>query len=159
MPANLLIRPATLADIPALTTIAHSAKRAWGYPASWLDLWAPQLTITEVYLRDHIVFVAERDETVVGFAALDCDDGTQWQLDHLWVSPEHWLQGIGGQLLTSVLVELRYREVSELHIEADPHAAPFYTRMGAQLVGATPAPMPGMPDRELPLFALTVAAT
>ena len=39
-------------------------------------------------------------------------------------------------------------------IVADPHAERFYLRLGARRVGEVAGPMPGAPDRKLPLLEL-----
>jgi len=45
-----------------------------------------------------------------------------------------------------------------LVIEADPYAAGFYARMGAQRRGTVAAPVEGDPDRSLPVFEVDVSA-
>ncbi len=37
-------------------------------------------------------------------------------------------------------------------VASDPGAETFYTRLGARRVGTDPAPMPGAPDRILPVL-------
>jgi hypothetical protein len=41
-------------------------------------------------------------------------------------------------------------------IEADPHAAGFYARMGGRRNGTVPAPVEGDPGRTLPVFEIDV---
>ena len=67
----MTIRAATGADADALTDLAHRAKAHWGYPASWMREWNPQLTIIPGYLEAHDVWVAERNGTIVGMCALE----------------------------------------------------------------------------------------
>ena len=55
----------------SLTDLAHRAKAHWGYPASWMREWDPQLTIIPGYLEMHDVWVAERDGAIVGMCALE----------------------------------------------------------------------------------------
>lgn len=43
---SIALRPATPADAAVLTEIAHAAKRHWGYPERWVQLWRAALTIT-----------------------------------------------------------------------------------------------------------------
>ena len=43
-------------------------------------------------------------------------------------------------------------------IEADPYAAGFYARMGAQQKRTVPAPVEGDPGRALPVFEVEVKA-
>jgi hypothetical protein len=55
---NIEIRRAATADASELSTIAFAAKRYWGYPEAWIDLWADQLTIDDGYIEANRVFVA-----------------------------------------------------------------------------------------------------
>jgi hypothetical protein len=43
-----------------------------------------------------------------------------------------------------------------VEIVAEPNATGFYEKLGARRVGAIPAPMPGAPDRELPLYEIVL---
>ena len=150
------IRPASTSDAAALTVIAQTAKRHWGYPEPWLEAWAPALTITPEYVQDNTVFVVERDGAPVAFVGL-VDGGTHWQLDHLWVLPEHQGHGLGSRLFDTALEVVRARRPGLLRIEAEPFALGFYERCGARQVGTIPAPVLGTP-RELPLLELAVPA-
>ena len=82
----MVIRRATGDDADALTDLAHRAKAHWGYPASWMREWDPQLTIIPGYLEAHDVWLAERDGAIVGMCALE-DRGARWNLEHVWVEP------------------------------------------------------------------------
>jgi GNAT superfamily N-acetyltransferase len=150
------IRPAAAADAPALTAIAQTAKRHWGYPEAWLAAWVPALTITPGYLAEHTVLVAERDGAVVAFVGL-VDAGTHWDLDHLWVLPEHQGGGLGRRLFEAAREVVRARRPGIVRIEAEPFALGFYERCGARQVGTVPAPVLGIP-RELPLLEVAVPA-
>jgi GNAT superfamily N-acetyltransferase len=150
------IRSAEASDAPALTAIAQAAKKNWGYPEAWLEAWIPALTITPEYVAAHTVTVAERDGVPVGFSGL-CDAGTHWDLDHLWVLPEHHGHGLGRRLLDLMLEEVRARRPGALRIEAEPFAVGFYEHCGARPVGTVSAPVLGTP-RELPLLEIVVPA-
>ncbi|HEX3526165.1 MAG TPA: GNAT family N-acetyltransferase [Thermoanaerobaculia bacterium] len=151
------IRPASTSDAAALTVIAQTAKRHWGYPEPWLEAWAAVLTITPEYVQGNTVFVAERDGLPVAFVGL-VDGSTYWQLDHLWVLPEHQGHGLGSRLFDAALGVVRARRPGVLRIEAEPFALGFYERCGARQVGTVPAPVLGTP-RELPLLELAVTPT
>lgn len=151
------LRPASTSDAAALTVIAQTAKRHWGYPEPWLEAWAAVLTITPEYVQNNTLLVAERDGAPVAFVGL-VDEGTHWQLDHLWVLPEHQGHGLGSQLFDAALEVVRAQRPGVLRIEAEPFALGFYKRCGARQVGTIPAPVLGT-ARELPLLELAVQAT
>lgn len=50
------------------------------------------------------------------------------------------------------VLDLTKRRPGTVRVLSDPHAARFYERLGAQLVAHAPAPMPGAPDRSLPVY-------
>ena len=147
----MIIRAATGGDADVLTDLAHRAKAHWGYPASWMREWDPQLTIIPGYLEAHDVWVAERDGTIVGMCALE-DLGRRWSLEHVWVEPAAHGGGIGRALVMRALEEARRRRPGVVELLADPFASGFYERLGARRVGDVSAPMPGAKDRTLPRF-------
>ena len=151
------IRPGTSGDAARLTSLARRAKAHWGYPDAWLAAWAPQLTIEPEYVTRHTVLVAEIDGCLAGMCALE-DRGQSWSLEHLWVEPAFIARGVGRALVERALAQAQAVHPGPVAAEADPNAAGFYLRLGAHQVGAAPAPMPGAPDRVLPVFAFDVPA-
>lgn len=153
----MVIRRATADDADALTDLAHRAKAHWGYPASWMRQWDPQLTIIPGYLEAHDVWLAERDGAIVGMCALE-DLGVRWNLEHVWVEPAAHGAGIGRALVMEALAEARRRHSGVVELLADPYASGFYERLGARRAGDVPAPMPGARDRTLPKFEFDLDA-
>lgn len=147
----MVIRPATGDDVDTLTDLAHRAKAHWGYPASWMREWDPQLTIIPGYLDMHDVWVAEHDGAILGMCALE-DRGTRWSLEHVWVEPTAHGGGIGRALVTRALDEARRRHPGIVELLADPFASGFYERLGARHAGDVAAPMPGARGRTLPRY-------
>jgi GNAT superfamily N-acetyltransferase len=145
---NVLIRRARPDEADALTILAHSAKRHWGYPAEWIDYWKPDLTLTPDFISNHEVFVATIDETIAGCCALVTSEGLA-ELEHMWIDPKLMGKGIGRALFEHS--ERRARELgfSTLELSADPHAEAFYERMGAKRIGDVAADMFGQ-SRVLP---------
>ena len=78
------IRRAIAADACALTEIAHAAKRHWGYPERWIEIWRDALTITPDFISIHEVYAASVDGKIAGFSA-SRSRGESW-LDS-WVVP------------------------------------------------------------------------
>ena len=150
------IRRAVPDDALRLSELAQRAKAHWQYPVDWLAAWRQQLTIEPRYLIEHRVLVAVNAGLLIGMCALE-DRHTWWSLEHVWVDPSSMGQGIGRALVQQALDLARAARPGQVVAEADPHAAAFYRRIGAREIGAVPAPMPGAPDRVLPVFAFAVA--
>lgn len=156
---TFMVRRATAADAPALTALAHAAKAHWGYPAEWLASWREELTLGPTYLAAHEVFVADASGAAspIGVCALE-DHEAHWELGHLWVSPAAQRMGVGSTLVRHALsVAAMRRPGTRVRVEADPHAAEFYRRLGAREVGLRPAPMPGVPTRALPVLEFSLS--
>jgi ribosomal protein S18 acetylase RimI-like enzyme len=145
----LSLRPGQPDDAPRLSAIAAAAKAHWGYPAEWLAAWRQQLTIEPSLLATAWVRVAERAGVPVGFIAVD-DGAGGCEIIHLWVVPAAMGQGVGRALVAAALEHAGERA---LEVEADPHAAAFYERVGFVRRGRVAAPMPGAADRALVLLA------
>jgi GNAT superfamily N-acetyltransferase len=128
---------ATPVQAGILTRIAFAAKRHWGYPERWIQLWAPLLTITPESIQRHETYVAwidEEDEQPAGFCAIS-QAGERASLEHLWVLPEYMGKGIGAALFKHIISRCQELGARVLEIESDPNAQGFYERMGAKKVG------------------------
>ncbi len=108
------------------------------------------------YLSAHRSLVAVKGEDVVGVCVLEVR-GPEGSLAHVWIAPEHQRCGIGRTLITQVLAMASDVGVARVEVESDPFAEAFYERLGARRLGATPAPMPGAPERTLPLLEFVLA--
>lgn len=143
------IRRATSTDSERATELAARAKAHWGYSAEWMSTWRDDLVITPAAIESHRTFVACVDGAVVGMCQLqESDLGAV--LEHVWVEPELHRHGIGRALVERARAEVQ----GVIAIVADPHAEEFYLRLGARRVGEVAAPMPGAPDRTLPLLEM-----
>lgn len=130
------IRRALVNEAPALTQIAHGAKRYWGYPEHWIQHWQDDLTISPDFVLSNPVYVAEREGELMGFYALVIRDDKA-VLDHLWVTPEHIGAGVGKELFLHAMQSAARRNISEVEISSDPNAEGFYQKMGAHRIGET----------------------
>lgn len=147
----VVIRRAEPADAPALTALARAAKATWGYPVDWLERWTADLTITAAYIERHAVLVATSGGTPIAVTAVETGGGGEEAiLAHAWVNPAHQRQGVGRTLVLQALTEAARAGATSVRVLADPNAEAFYRSLGAVPAGATPAPMPGAPDRVLP---------
>jgi GNAT superfamily N-acetyltransferase len=146
------IRRAVPTDAPALTRVAHAAKRHWRYPEEWILQWKAALTVDESYVAARPVYCAVEDAECVGFYAL-IGEGATWELDHMWVAPSRIGAGVGTRLFEHALLTLRKAGGRTLKIVSDPNAEGFYRKMGAVRVGEEPSTPEG---RKLPVLEFSL---
>jgi N-acetylglutamate synthase-like GNAT family acetyltransferase len=142
MSKSFRIRKATTEDAAALTTIAHDAKRHWGYPEHWIKHWQNDLTISPDFVTANPVYVAESENKLLGFYALIIRDDKA-ELDHLWVAPAHIGTGVGKELFLHAMQNAARRDISEVAFVSDPNADGFYRKMGAHRTGETVSEIDG----------------
>jgi GNAT superfamily N-acetyltransferase len=153
--ATTTIRRARSTDAERLTAIAHAAKRHWRYPARWIRLWRDDLTVRPAFIRTHPVYCAVRDQDIVGFYALS-GSGSEHELEHMWVDPDHMGKRIGSALFDHALATVRSRRGRRLTIAADPNAEGFYRSLGARRIGEVASRPAG---RVLPLLRVELRKT
>ncbi len=146
---EVVLAPAAASDAAALSAIARTAKTHWGYPDAWMRKWSDQFGITQEFLTQHWVCVAEVDQQAVGFVAVD-ETFSPPEIVHLWILPEHQRSGVGRRLVQAAIDVVHLRGKTTLAVESDPNAEGFYLACGATRVGTVPAPMDGAPSRVLP---------
>lgn len=152
---NLRIRQAEVAEHAQLTDIALAAKRHWGYPEEWIALWRDDLTYTPAsFTWQHVVCAevcdASEPARIAGVCGLSID-GSEAEIQGLWVLPAYMGRGIGRALMAHVMDEARRRGASHLCIAADPNAAAFYEKLGARRTGNELSRPPG---RSLPCYQI-----
>ena len=135
-----------------LTKIAISAKRHWNYPEAWIQHWLPQLTVSEEYISANEVWMMVDVEKPIAFYALNQSE-EDYELGHLWVSPEYIGKGIGKQLLKHAFERCKFLKISTLKIYADPNAQTFYEKMGAKKVSESHSQLFGE-ERILPIMEI-----
>ena len=152
---EFLIRSARADDAARLSGLAFAAKASWGYPAEWLERWRHDLTLTPEYLDAHRAWVAERKDAILGVCVLALH-GHHALIEHLWIAPDQQRQGVGRALVTVALEIAAQCDAQRVEVESDPFAEAFYAGLGARRIGAQPAPMPGAPERSLPVLEFTI---
>jgi N-acetylglutamate synthase-like GNAT family acetyltransferase len=81
------------------------------------------------------VFVAERDGTIVGFAAVLPRADGETDLDGLFVEPNIWRCGIGRTLVARCAEYAVASGATALYVIGNPHAAGFYAACGFEPIG------------------------
>ena len=153
------IRTAMASEAHALSKLAVAAKAHWGYSQSQLRAWTSDLTLSPDAIAQLPTFVAEvhaeSGTEIAGFYQLDTLQ-LPWSLGHLWVKPQLMRRGLGRALLLHALARVADAGLTELCIDSDPHAEPFYVAFGAKRVGAIPAPIEDDPARMRPQLRLVL---
>ncbi len=141
-------------DAPALTLLAHAAKRHWSYPEKWIALWRNDLTLTPDFISNNEVFAAKSNDELIGFYALTFEDGKA-EFEHLWVRPDQIGQGVGRKLFEHAISKAASMNASVVEIASDPNAEGFYLKMGARRIGEIVSEIEGS-KRALPLLVFDI---
>ena len=142
-----IIRPPAVEELPELSALCFKSKAVWGYDNDFMEACRRELSVEPCDLQSTSVAVAEQDGRLVGVAQIKVV-GSEADLLKLFVEPTVLRSGIGRALFAWATELAISQGADRLSIEADPGAAPFYRRMGAQDVG--PAPSGSIPGRMLP---------
>jgi N-acetylglutamate synthase-like GNAT family acetyltransferase len=152
---DIKIRRATPDEADTLTSIAHAAKRHWGYPEKWIEHWRNDLTLSSDFIANNEVYVAVIEDRIAGCGALVLSDSLA-ELEHMWIDPQQMGTGIGRALFEHVTQRARQLGLNELELSADPNAEGFYERMGAERIGDVRSEIDGQP-RVLPRMRIDVS--
>ena len=146
MASDIVVRPARAGEAQALTALCVRSKAHWGYDAEFMRLSLATLTVSEADVATGCVLVAERVGLAFGMTKVEPDG----ELGMMFVDPLAMGRGAGRALFEASAGLARRLGARRMSILADPHAAPFYERMGARLTGR--APSDAIPGRTLPLY-------
>jgi GNAT superfamily N-acetyltransferase len=148
------LRPAHREDAAALSALAWRSKAHWGYDAAFMQRCAAELQVDPEHItggaRHHVVAEVQRE--LAGFHVMVPDASGVVQLDALFVDPGWMGRGMGRELFEHARGVALKLGATRLQADADPHAAAFYRRMGAQPVGEFPSG--SIPGRSLPRFVV-----
>lgn len=145
-PSATTFRPARPADADALNRLAAASEARWGFPPAFLERFRDTYRITPDDLARKLAFVAEADGGPAGFYLLAPGPGA-WELEFLYVAPEHMGAGLGARLWRHMAGQCRARGVAGVRLVCGPEPLPFYLRMGARVTGETRSRLD--PDRRI----------
>lgn len=114
-----------------------------------MKLSAAALQVDEADIAAGRVLIASGPSGPLGMAAV-LGAGEVVDLDALFVDPPAIGSGAGRLLFEASVALARGLDARRMTILADPHAAPFYERMGARFLRN--APSDAIPGRLLPLY-------
>lgn len=151
-----VLRTPAIEELPALSALCFRSKAVWGYDSNFMQACRNELSIESCDLRSTSIAIAEENGKIVGVAQIKVI-GNEADLLKLFVEPKALRGGIGRALSVWATDTATSMGADNLLIEADPDAAPFYRRMGAQDFGL--APSGSIPRRMLPKLLKKLRST
>lgn len=152
--ADITIRTAVSKDAAALTSLIYRSKQSNGYDDAFMALCVEALHITPEIIARRQTFVAEAGGALLGCAMLEPRDIVRAEVCAFFIAPEHKRRGIGIRLWNTLLSAARAKGFTQLVLDADPDAAPFYTSLGFETLHDTPSS--AIPDRVIPHMARNI---
>ncbi len=146
MDERFRIRPATLADVPAIAGIER---------ACFSDPWSPEGISETIQYETARAFVAQKSNREVGYVVARIS-GEEGEILNLAVLPTDRRKGIGRRLLDTVLEALAQSGTREVYLEvreSNAAAIDLYTRAGFRPVGQRPDYYRNPPEHALVLRA------
>jgi predicted N-acetyltransferase YhbS len=128
------IRPARLADIPAMQWVERDAAELFR-GLGLIDVDATAVAAISDHMRsieENLSFVAEADSRVAGFVMGEMQEGGVY-LHELDVAREAQQRGFGRQLIGRFNEEARYKRAECIFLSTfrdPPWNAPFYRKLG-----------------------------
>lgn len=149
----MIIRPARLDELSALSDLCLRSKSLWDYEPAFLEGCRTPLTIHPADLTTDHVMVAEEGSLIFGVVQLGIE-GDEAELEKLFIDPQSVGKGVGKLLLEWAMDKARSAGAKRMMLASDPYAEPFYRKYGAQQIGAVPSEVD--PDRSLPHMEITL---
>lgn len=146
------IRPARVEERASLEALQWRASLANPADRDHLLAHPDAIDLPADQIARGLVFVAERDGAVVGFAALLPRHDGDVELDGLFVEPGRWRGGVGRALVEHVVAVAAAMGAAVLHVVGNPDAIGFYescrfVRVGTFQTRFAPAPLMARPLR------------
>lgn len=148
------IRDARPDEAELLSELAVRSKSHWGYSQAFLESCRSELAVDASRLGsdDYRCKVADGRSGILGFYTVEQVSEGIYELEALFVEPEHIGTGIGRTLVQHAIRSLSECGASRLIIQGDPNASHFYVAAGARQIGYRESN--SIPGRQLPLFEI-----
>lgn len=125
-------------ELEHLSALCLRSKAVWGYDAAFLEACRAELTLAPADLEQTALQVAEDAAGIVGLVQISVERDNAI-LEKLFVDPARLRTGTGRLLFRWAAGTARNAGATRMSIDADPGAAAFYIRMGAQQAGMAPS--------------------
>jgi N-acetylglutamate synthase-like GNAT family acetyltransferase len=132
---NFLIRGAVVSERKELEDLQWRASLTNAGDRDALLAHPDAIEVPPAQIAAGRVFVAEWNDTIVGFAAVEPRADGESELDALFVDPNMRRRGIGQSLVEHCVEAARLRNSTCLYVVGNPHAEDFYNACGFKLIG------------------------
>jgi predicted N-acetyltransferase YhbS len=148
------MRPANCSEAPLLSELAFRSKAYWGYSAEFIEACREELWVSAKDIDDPASeFVAcEVGGSVIGYCAIEPISQNQYELEALFVEPQHIGCGNGRVLIKEAKKLAAQRGAESLLIQGDPNAEKFCLGAGGVKIGERESE--SIPGRFLPEFRI-----
>lgn len=154
-PDGMFVRAGRREESARLSELALRSKSYWGYDADFLAACREELSLNRGDFDRLVIRVAEDgDGRIAGFYAIGVLNKVEGEVRLFFVDLPFIGRGIGRHLFGDLIEIAREKGLRTLRIDADPGAAAFYERMGAEPAGEVPSG--SIPGRLLPSYRLRV---
>jgi len=152
------IRAAIPEEATILSSLALRSKAYWGYSQEFLNACRQELSVSPEDIENEVYrhAVAEHDGKIFGFYTLKFLSGVKFELEALFVEPDHIGTGVGRALMNHAYHSARAQGGTVIIIQSDPFAARFYEAAGGVLIGKKESG--SIPGRYLPLYEIIVTS-
>lgn len=135
MKKQLQVRPAVADERGSLESLQLRASLANAGDRDALLANPDAIELPDAQISAGLVFVAEQNANILGFASLLPRHDSETELDGLFVEPVAWRLGIGRLLVDHCCEIARAKGSTSLHVVGNPHAAAFYNACGFKQFG------------------------
>lgn len=138
---DINIRQATQADALFLTSISFGVRCYGECEENDIRKWYERLNITKEYIEKNVIFVALREETIIGYCGvryINQAEGAQldnlsegYCIEYLFVRPAYVKMGIGSKLVEEVKKYCKEKQSKQLNMMSDLGFKGFFEKIGA----------------------------
>ena len=154
MNSNLIIRKAESSESVYLNQLALRSKSYWGYSEEFMLACQEELQVTNEKLSKLHYCIAQSEDKIVGFYALEFLSKSEYELEALFIDPKYIGKGFGKALITHAKCHAKKMGAKSLIIQGDPNANKFYLAAGGVLTGELESG--SIPGRFLPIFCISL---
>ncbi|MCY7411160.1 MAG: GNAT family N-acetyltransferase [Chitinophagales bacterium] len=134
MNCELTYIEAVPSDSGLLTETAFISKQMWGYSNELMNLWKPDLEISEEYLLRNKVVKVFAENIFIGFFVIKTTANEKLEIDHLWLMPDKTRMGYGKLIFRNILDYLKAEGHQKVALMAEPNAKDFMRKWEVRLL-------------------------